>query len=118
MTKIGIFRHADEFETFSAGEIIFKTGDPCTVMYVIQAGEVEIVVNGKVVETVGPDGVFGEMALVDENPRSADAVAKTDVRVVPLDEQKFMSHVLRTPFFALQVMRILADRLRAMNRQL
>jgi CRP-like cAMP-binding protein len=115
---IGIFRHAEEFETYAAGETIFQAGDACSDMYVVQEGEVEIVVNGKVVETVGPDGIFGEMALVDTSPRSATAVAKTALRVVPLNEQKFMSHVLRTPFFALQVMRVLAHRLRAMNKQL
>jgi CRP-like cAMP-binding protein len=116
--SIGIFRHAEDYETYSAGETIFREGDPCGSMYVIQQGEVDVVVNGRVVETVGPDGIFGEMALVDASLRSATAVAKTDARVVPLDEQKFMSHVLRTPFFALQVMRVLAHRLRETNKQL
>ncbi len=115
---IGIFRHAEDFETYAAGETIFSEGDPCGNMYVVQDGEVDVIVNGKLIETVGPDGIFGEMALVDTSPRSATVMARTAVRVVPLDEQKFMSHVLRTPFFALQVMRVLANRLREMNKQL
>ncbi|MAU00875.1 MAG: hypothetical protein CL608_27335 [Anaerolineaceae bacterium] len=55
------------------------------------------------------------MALVDDSPRSATAVAKTDCRLVPLDEKAFLDHIHRTPFFALQVMRILTNRLRNMN---
>jgi len=87
-------------------------------MYVVQEGEVDILVNGKIVETVGPDGIFGEMALADTSPRSATAAAKTDLRVVPRNDQKFRSHVQRTPFFALQVMRVLAHRLRETNQRL
>lgn len=114
---IGIFRHAEEFESYAAGQTIFTQGDPCGQMYVVQEGEVDMVVGEKVVETVGPNGIFGEMALVDNQPRSASAIARTDCRVVPLTEEKFMAHVHRTPFFSLQVMRVLVRRIRQMNEQ-
>ena len=81
-------------------------------MYVVQEGEVEVVVDGKTIDTLGPGSIFGEMALIDHSPRSATVVAKSDCRVVPLDETRFMQHVHRTPFFALQVMRIMTERLR------
>lgn len=116
--SIGIFKHAEKFVNYEPGEVVFKEGDPCDIMYVVQDGEFDILVNGVVVETVGPNGIFGEMALVDTSPRSATVVAKTEARVVPLDESNFMSHVLRTPFFALQVIRVLASRLREMNSRL
>ena len=64
------------------------------------------------VETIGPGGIFGEMAIIDKSPRSATVVARSDCRLVALDETKFMQHVHRTPFFAIQVMRIMTERLR------
>lgn len=109
---IDIFKYEKNVEYFSAGETIFKAGDEGHCMYVVQEGTVQVKVGDRVIEELGPGEVFGEMALVDSSPRSADVVAKTDARVVPIDEDKFMSHVHRTPFFALQVMRMLADRLR------
>jgi CRP-like cAMP-binding protein len=55
------------------------------------------------------------MALIDPAPRSATAVAKTDVKLVPVGEKQFLFLVSRTPHFALNVMRTLARRLRAQN---
>lgn len=72
----------------------------------------EVIANGKVIDSHGPGGMFGEMAIIDHSPRSATVVAKTDCRLVPLDEDRFMAHVHRTPFFALTVMRMLSERLR------
>jgi CRP-like cAMP-binding protein len=81
-------------------------------MYVVQQGELEVISNGEVIDRIGPGGIVGEMALVNNAPRSADVIAKIDSVVVPIDENAFMQHVHRTPFFALQVMRIVAERLR------
>jgi CRP-like cAMP-binding protein len=66
-------------------------------------------------EVVGVDGFFGEMALVDQAPRSATALAKTDCTVIPINEQRFLFMVEETPFFALTVMRTLTARLRRMD---
>ena len=57
-------------------------------------------------------GIMGELALIDSKPRSASAVAKTDCRLVPLDDKQFIFLVQQTPFFAIRVMRIMAERLR------
>ena len=62
------------------------------------------------------DSIFGEMALIDNEPRSATAVAITDVELVPISEKQFLFLVSQTPYFALKVMRILAQRLRKTNR--
>ncbi|HMQ54848.1 MAG TPA: cyclic nucleotide-binding domain-containing protein [Anaerolineae bacterium] len=118
MATIGIFKYEAETKSFPAGEVIFQKGDPGDVMYVIQEGEVQIVYRDQILDTVGPGGVVGEMALVNKSPRSAAAIAKTDCTVVPLDEEAFKRHVHHTPFFAIQVMRVLADRLRRMNETL
>lgn len=115
MAQVNIFKNEKEVVIYSAGQIIFKEGEPGDVMYVIQEGEVEILIGDKVLETVSEGGVVGEMALIDTTYRSATARAKSDCKLVPLDETRFKVYVHNTPFFAVQVMRIMADRLRRMN---
>jgi CRP-like cAMP-binding protein len=117
MASINIFKNDRHFDMFLAGQVIFKEGEPGDLMYVVQEGEVDILVRGKLIETVGPGGVVGEMALIDNDARSATAIAKTDCRLVPLDETRFNLYVHQTPFFALQVMRVMSDRLRHMDAQ-
>jgi CRP-like cAMP-binding protein len=83
-------------------------------MYVVLDGEVEIHAAGQ--ETVGcPGTIFGEMALIDDAPRSATVIAKTDCRLLELDRKRFESLVSETPYFALEVMHVMADRLRKTN---
>ncbi len=84
--------------------------------FVVVRGKVEIRSGDRHFETLGPDGIFGEMALIDDSPRSATAVAMTDVTVAPIKENQFLFLVKNTPFFALNVMRVLAHRLRRQNK--
>ncbi|MCM3876634.1 MAG: cyclic nucleotide-binding domain-containing protein [Thermoanaerobaculia bacterium] len=112
---IELFRSADETETHTAGQTIFEEGSRGEVMYAVQKGEVDLLVHGKIVETVPSGGIFGEMALLDARERSATAVAKTDCRLAPVSQMRFNFLVQQTPMFALQVMRIMADRLRRMD---
>lgn len=111
-----LFRHADRFETFESGTRVFSTGDPGDLMYAVKDGEVELIVDGSVVEVVGSGGIFGEMALIEHDVRSATAIAKTPCELVPIDEAKFAFLVQQNPFFAMHVFRVLARRLRHMNR--
>ena len=98
--------------TFKPGETIFSEGDRGDQMYVIRKGEVEIERDGKIVETLTAGGIFGEMALIDGSPRAASARAKTVCELAPITEKTFFFMVHETPFFALTVMRTLAERLR------
>lgn len=98
--------------TYKPGEIIFSAGDKGDKMYVIRTGEVEIERGGKIVETLSAGGIFGEMALIDGSPRAATARAKTACEVAPITEKSFLFLVHETPYFAIAVMRTLADRLR------
>ena len=98
--------------TFMRGETIFSEGDRGDQMYVIRKGEVEIERDGKIVETLTAGGIFGEMALIDGSPRAASARAKTVCELAPITEKTFVFMVHETPFFALTVMRTLAERLR------
>lgn len=104
-----------ERRRYSAGEAIFKEGDPGDAMYVVMSGHVRISHGNRSLELVEGGGIFGEMALADPAPRSAAATAETDCEVVPVDANRFQFMVHHTPFFALQVMRIMTGRLRAMN---
>ncbi len=111
-TTIEIFKYEKNVEYYAAGDVIFHAGDTGQYMYVVQEGEVEVTANGRVIDTLGPGHIFGEMALIDHSPRTATVTARTECRLVPMDETRFLNHVHRTPFFALQVMRIMNERLR------
>jgi CRP/FNR family transcriptional regulator, cyclic AMP receptor protein len=112
---IHLFQNSKDYESYPAGKTIFKEGDSGDYMYVVQEGEVEIRRNDKVYETVGAGGILGEMALIDKSSRSATAIAKTDCKVVPVDEKKFTVLVQQTPYFALQVMQVMAFRIRRLT---
>ena len=101
---------------FAAGETIFSEGEPGDEFFVVVRGKVEIRSGDRRLETLGPKGIFGEMALIDDSPRSATVVALTDVTVAPIKENQFLFLVRNTPFFALRVMRVLAYRLRRQNK--
>jgi len=98
-----------------AGEVIFNQGEAASEFFVIQSGKVEIRLGNRLLGTLGDHDIFGEMALIDPAPRSASAVAATDVKIVPVSEKQFLFLVSRTPHFALNVMRTLARRLRSTN---
>lgn len=117
MPTTNLFDHAADAKPFPAGATIFRAGDPRDGMYAVVEGEVDIVVNGKLVETVGKGGIFGEMALIEHHDRTATAVAKTDAKIVVVDERRFLFLVQQTPNFALHVMRVLSDRLRRMDER-
>ncbi len=116
MSVINYFKNAKEVVEYKAGQPIFLEGEHGKLMYAVREGEVNIIYNDHIIETVGANSFFGEMALVDEAPRSASAVAKTDCLVVPVDHDRFVFLVHETPTFALQVMHTMAERLRAMNK--
>ena len=99
-------------ERFNAGATIFAEGDAGDRMYIVRSGTVDLLVGNKLVETVQVNGIFGEMALVDGALRSATARAKEACELAPIDRRLFLLMVDEAPYFALNVMRVMADRLR------
>ena len=87
-------------------------------MFLVRKGRVAIQINGETIEEVGQGGIFGEMALIDHAPRSASALAVEDSEVIPIDERLFIILVQDAPYFALDVMRVLTDRIRRMNERI
>ncbi len=118
MTALNLFSNSEDFVSFSAGQVIFKEGDTGKVMYAITEGEVDILVKGKVIDTVRKGDIIGEMALIDTSPRSATAIPKTECKVVPISRRHFTFLIQHTPNFALEVMQVMANRLRRMNEQI
>jgi len=111
-------RIGGERRPYKAGEVIFKAGDTGSEFFVIRDGRVAVKVGDRTVETLGSSEIFGEMAIVDAKPRSATVVAETDCVVVPMSEKQFLLMVREAPYFALAVMRVLAERLRVANAEL
>ena len=101
---------------YAVGDTIIAKGAMTREMFLVRKGKVGIVVNEKTVEEVGPGGIFGEMSLIDMEPRSATAVAIADCEVVPINERLFVELVQESPYFALDVMRVLAQRIRLLDR--
>jgi CRP-like cAMP-binding protein len=100
------------------GETIFREYDMGSEMFVVLEGEVDLTIKGTTVETLGPGSSFGEMALIDQAPRVATATAKTACKLAVLPEKRFLFMVQTTPHFALEIMKVMADRLRRMNARM
>jgi CRP/FNR family transcriptional regulator, cyclic AMP receptor protein len=105
-----------EAQTVKAGSVIFREGDAANELFVIKSGQVRIQIGNRTITELSADSIFGEMALIDSEPRSATAIAITDVELVPVTEKQFLFLVGQTPYFALKVMRLLAQRLRVTNQ--
>src|SRR5882672_8998391 len=118
MAILDMLRDERDCRSYASGHVVFTAGDPGDLMYVVKEGEVEVVVNNTVVDTIGPGGVIGEMALIEAKPRSATVVTKTACQLIALDEKRFIALVQQTPHFSLEIMRMLADRLRKMDERL
>jgi CRP-like cAMP-binding protein len=106
--------HPDQ--TYQAGETVFAEGQRGDVMYGVIEGELEVYVDGKMVETIEAGEVFGVGALVqNEALRATTVIAKTEAKLASLDRQRFMFAVQQTPMFALAVMKSYSDRFRRLK---
>ncbi|MEO7000622.1 MAG: Crp/Fnr family transcriptional regulator [Ktedonobacterales bacterium] len=102
---------------FRAGEVIFHRDDPGQVLYIIHEGKVRIYITSPEGQEValavfGPNDSFGEMALLDGQPRSASAIALDAVDTYTLQRNDFVNVVIHHPRIAVQVMSVLSRRLR------
>lgn len=112
-----LFRHETDTVLIPAGGLILKAGERSTVMYVLIEGEAEIRLGTQVIQQAGAGALLGEMSLIDHAPGSADVLAVSDCRLVTIDERRFRFLVQQTPNFALEVMKVIAQRLRNMNQR-
>jgi CRP-like cAMP-binding protein len=99
-------------------KVIMKEGDRGIFMYVVHEGTVAVSINQKVVEKIGPGGVFGEMALVDQSARVATAMAETDCMLLSINRNDFLDLVKTRPAFAMSLLKALSERLRFMTAKI
>jgi CRP-like cAMP-binding protein len=115
MNPADLFREGTDTVQLAPGDFLFREGDKRDSMYVLLEGEMDIQLGNYVVETAKEGGLIGEMALIDDSPRTANAVAKSACRLAQIDRRVFDFLVQQHPPFARHVMKVLADRLRHMN---
>ena len=120
--ELRALRRVARERTFAAGQEIFKEGDSGDGVYVVREGLVEIsgLVDQKgrlVFSQVGPGDIFGEMAVIENKPRSACAVARRDTTVYFMPRAEMLALVERSPALALALLREISHRLREFNRQ-
>ena len=113
MNLVNMLRHEKDTLALPAETTIFRRGDPGDAMFAVLEGSVAIRNGDTLIEEIPAGGIFGEMALVDGSPRSADAVAQTDVTLAKIDEPRFMTLAQYNPYFTLEVLRVTVARLRS-----
>lgn len=102
----------EHHETYPKGTVIFEAGDDGDALYLILEGEVKISIDAHTIDMLEAGTIFGEMALVDAKPRSADATAVSHCKLVKIDEPRFAQLASQYPQFGLEVMNIMSTRLR------
>jgi CRP-like cAMP-binding protein len=98
---------------FSAGQTIIKAAEKGVLMYLPREGRVVISADGNTLEHVGVGGVFGEMALVDQAARTANAAAETNCELMAVNRKQFLELVQTNPAFGLSLLKVLGQRLQA-----
>jgi CRP-like cAMP-binding protein len=101
----------DEVEV-PKGAVLTKEGTTGREAFVVADGTAKIAINGRRIATTGPGGIIGEMALLDQGPRSATATAETPMKLYVLDARSFTTLLDQVPPVARKVLRTLAQRLR------
>jgi CRP-like cAMP-binding protein len=107
---------------FDEGSFIIREGDPPGCAYVVQSGKVEIFrgkgVNRRQLGTVMPGGIFGEMALIDNSPRMADAIAATDTVCLVIPPAAFREKLDKADPFIRALLRILVRNTRSLAEEM
>jgi CRP-like cAMP-binding protein len=99
-----------------AGRVLTREGEIGNEFLIVLEGEVEVVHEGEVITTCGPGNYFGEIALLDNRPRTATVKAKTDVVVEVLDRRELAALLEKSPEICMQIMATMAQRLADLDR--
>jgi len=95
-----------------AGTTLFREGAAGALAYVLLEGRVAVTIQGRLVQKVGPGGIFGEMALVDQATRAATATAETDCALLSINRTVFLNLVKANPDFGAALLGAVAERVR------
>lgn len=119
-SRLKLLAFTSEMVNFQNGEVLFKAGEPGNCAYVIMDGEVEILSSADDAAVVGVlhiNQIFGELALLNDEPRSATLRAKGDLKVMRISESLFMQLIRESPGLALNVVRQLSQKLAISHQQ-
>jgi CRP-like cAMP-binding protein len=116
MNPANLFKYDTDTTDLAAGEVLFNQGDAGDFMFVVIEGALDVIIDGEIVEKSGVGTMLGEMAIIDDAPRSATVIATEACRLAKIDEKRFNFIVQNNPFFAKQVMKVLVERVRQTNR--
>ncbi|MDI9409116.1 MAG: Crp/Fnr family transcriptional regulator [Candidatus Pacebacteria bacterium] len=100
-----------------AGDVLFEIGDPADSMYFVESGMVRIGTGQFVFEEAGDGTIVGELGIIDGTARSATGWAAVESTLIKVSPDRFFELVRDNPDFALAIMRVIAKRLRIMNRR-
>ena len=95
--------------------MLFRAGDEGTEMFGVISGLVELRRGDEPIRQIGPDGTFGELAIVDAEPRALTAVAIEASQIAVINQHDFLFLVHETPTFALEVMRSMSHLIRQLS---
>jgi CRP-like cAMP-binding protein len=109
-----VAEHATEVD-FAAGRVIARQGEVGTGFFIVADGLVRVVRDGETLATLGPGEFFGELSVLDRQPRVAQVVAVEQTRCLALASWDFERVLLAEPAVALEVLRGLAARLRSVT---
>lgn len=118
MLFFDLFRHDPEFIEIQSGATLFKEGDPGDRMYVLIEGEADITIAGVLFEACVPGTFMGEMAVIDGAARYSTVTASKDCKFAVIDSKRFHFLVDESPYFAMDVMRVMAQRLRRCDQRM
>lgn len=133
MQEMPLFRNVDpkqlrvvammgESRAYRSGERLFEKGDEGDSAYIILNGEVSVLVPSdggeQVVAVLGKGEIFGELAVLCEQPRSTAIAARTDLEVLRLDRNMLLNLIREFPDISLELVRILGRRLERTTREL
>jgi CRP-like cAMP-binding protein len=108
-----LFRDSPKMIKLPAGKSLFSEGDPGNgLMYVLVDGRARVMLGNRVLEEAGQGSIFGEMAVIDDLPRSTTVVTDTECTFAEIDRKRFRYLVEEAPHFAIEVMKVLSRRLR------
>ena len=116
MNPADLFSQQDDVVRLAPGDVLFREGERGDAMFVLLEGTMDIIVGDRVVENSRRGAIIGEMALIDQSPRGATAIAHDPAQLARVDQRRFHFLIQQNPFFATHIMKELADRLRQMNR--
>ncbi len=105
----------NHFVHVPADTVLFREGDVGDKMYIILEGQIHLTINEQDLFTEVDGGIVGEMALIDEDVRTATATTLTDCVLAALDLDAFKDLIQKKPEFSIHVMRVLSQRLRKAN---